>query len=243
MNNVKVGTRESVHDYLELTKPRIMVLVLFTAISAMWLAQGGPPDPFLLLYTMIGTALASGSAAALNHYVDRDIDDLMERTQNRAIPAGKVDPLRAQIFGYLLGVLSFVVLVTTVNIMTAFIALGGIFYYVVIYTIWLKRTTPLNIVIGGGSGAVGPLIGWAAVTGTVEIPAILLFSIIFFWTPPHFWSLALVLKDDYEKAKIPMYPVVHGEEKKRNGKSSFIRSFYCYLQPFCIYSEFLVLSI
>lgn len=192
-----------------------MMLVLVTGFLTLFLIPDASPSIGVIAATLVGTALASGSANALNMYFDRDIDQIMKRTQKRPIPSGKVTPTEALLFGIALGIASVALLWTTTNALAAFIALGGILFYIFVYTLYLKRRTPQNIVIGGAAGSVGPLIAWAAVTGTVELPAILLFLIIFLWTPPHFWALALIASDDYARAGIPMMPVVRGEAETR----------------------------
>ncbi|HMM48593.1 MAG TPA: heme o synthase [Miltoncostaeaceae bacterium] len=210
------GLLAHVNDYVRLTKPRIISLLLVTAAAAMFVAQGGVPNGWLLLWTMVGGYLAAGGAGALNHYVDRDIDHYMARTDGRPIVAGRVSPQRALVFGLALGALSAVVLGLAANILTAVLGLVGLALYVLLYTLWLKRRTIHNIVIGGSAGAVPPLVGWAAVTGNLSVMAWILFAIIFYWTPPHFWALALILKRDYTAAGVPMLPVVRGvEETKR----------------------------
>ncbi len=201
--------------WLELTKPRIISLVLFTGLPALLLAAGGWPEPRVLWGAIAGITLSAASAASFNHYFDRDIDALMKRTRTRPLPSGALPPMAAVGLGWALAVLATVVLVLTANVLSAAIALFSIFYYAVIYSVWLKRRTPLNIVIGGGAGASAPLIAWAAVTGKVELPGILLASIIFLWTPPHFWALSLYRRDDYARAGIPMLPVTDGEEETR----------------------------
>ncbi|MGH7724491.1 MAG: heme o synthase [Candidatus Eiseniibacteriota bacterium] len=201
--------------YLELTKPRIVFLVLLTGIPALLLAAGGLPPPRAFVAAVLGTALAAASAAAFNHYFDRDLDRLMVRTRNRPLPAGTIPPAHALAFAFVLAGLSWLVLAGLANVLAAAIALASIFYYAIVYTVWLKRTTPQNIVIGGGAGASAPLIAWAAVTGTVGLPAVLLAAIVFFWTPPHFWALSLYSREDYKRAGIPMLPVTHGEDKTR----------------------------
>jgi protoheme IX farnesyltransferase len=202
-------------DWLELTKPRIVSLVLFTGVPALLLAAHGWPAPPLLWGTLAGIAFAAASAASFNHYFDRDIDALMRRTRTRPLPSGALPPSAAVLLGVVLGALAMVVLVAAANVLSALIALASILYYALFYTVWLKRRTPLNIVIGGGAGASAPLIAWAAVTGRVDLPAVLLASIIFLWTPPHFWSLSLYRRDDYERAGIPMLPVTDGEPETR----------------------------
>ncbi|KEO84139.1 protoheme IX farnesyltransferase [Tumebacillus flagellatus] len=199
-----------IRAYCELTKPKILLMLAFTSFSAALVATHGSVDFAKLLFMFIGTALSSGGAAAINMWYDRDIDAVMERTQGRPIPRGMIDPEKAFRFGLLLGVLSFVVLYVLVNPLTAWLGLAGYIYYAVIYTVWLKRRTPQNIVIGGGAGAMPVLIGWAAVTGTLSLAPILMFLIIFFWTPPHSWALALYKNAEYTKALVPMMPVVKG---------------------------------
>ncbi len=201
----------AVADLIALTKPRIMALLLFTGFSAMIVALGRLPSWHLTMYTLVGLGFSTGGAAALNMWYDRDIDQIMGRTKGRPIPAGRISPRVALAFGLLLEAAAVAILALAVNGLTAGLAFAGFIYYVGIYTMWLKRRTPQNIVIGGGAGAFPPLVGWAAVTGHVGLPAVLMFLIIFLWTPPHFWSLALYKNEDYVKAKVPMMPVVHGE--------------------------------
>jgi heme o synthase len=203
-------------DYLRLTKPRVISLLLVTTAGAMFVAAGGLPDGWLLLWTMVGGYLAAGGANAINHYIDRDIDGHMARTTERPVVAGRVAPARALAFGIALGALSALVLGLAANWLAAALALLGLGLYVGVYTLWLKRTSVHNIVIGGSAGAVPPLVGWAAVTGEIGLTAWLLFAIVFYWTPPHFWALALMLQRDYAAAGIPMLPVVSGvAETKR----------------------------
>lgn len=207
---------QSVEAYLNLTKPGIVTLLLVTTLVAMIVAQGGWPPLLLVLATLLGGALASGGANAINCYVDREADKLMRRTRARALPSGRVQPRRALVFGLVLEALALGVMLLFTNPLAAGLAMLGAFYYAVIYTCWLKRATPQNIVIGGGAGAIPPLVGWAAVAGTLGLPALILFAIIFFWTPPHFWALSLIVRKDYESANIPMLPVVAGDaEAKR----------------------------
>jgi len=207
---------DTVRAYVALTKPRIIELLLVTTVPAMVLATREVPGiqfghwAWLTLWTLVGGTLAAGSANAINCYLDRDIDELMVRTRRRPLPAHEVDPERAVVFGLVLGVISFVVLAWFVNLLAAFLALLAIAFYVVVYTIVMKRTTPQNIVIGGAAGALPPVIGWAAVTGNVGIPALLLFALVFYWTPPHFWALSLRIRKDYAAAGVPMLPVVRG---------------------------------
>jgi heme o synthase len=198
-------------DYLTLTKPRIMVLLLITGAGGMIVGAGGLPSAGLALATLGGLALACGGASALNHVLDSDIDTRMARTARRPVAAGRVPPERALEFGLALSALSYVVLTSFVNVLAALLALAGNLFYVLVYTRWLKRSTPQNIVIGGAAGAVPPLVGWAAATGDLTLTALALFLIVFFWTPPHFWALALLIKRDYAEAGIPMLPVVRGE--------------------------------
>jgi protoheme IX farnesyltransferase len=203
--------RSSWRDYVTLTKPRIMSLLLITGLCAMFVGAQGAPRAWLVLVTMTGLALACGGASALNHVLDRDIDKLMgERTRARPLAAERMPASRALEFGLTLSAFSFVLLASLVNILAAVLALVGNLFYVLVYTRWLKRTTPQNIVIGGAAGAVPPLVGWAAATGNLTLPALWLFLIVFFWTPPHFWALALLIRRDYEAARIPMLPVVRG---------------------------------
>jgi heme o synthase len=198
-------------DYVTLTKPRIMSLLLVTGLGAMFVGANGAPSAWLAVVTITGLALACGGASALNHVLDRDIDKLMgKRTRARPVAAARIPPARALEFGLTLSAFSFVLLASLVNVLTAVLALVGNLFYVLVYTRWLKRSTPQNIVIGGAAGAVPPLVGWAAVTGNLTLPALWLFLIVFFWTPPHFWALALLIRRDYEAARIPMLPVVRG---------------------------------
>jgi heme o synthase len=203
----------AVRDYVTLTKPRIMMLLLLTGACGMIVGAGGWPSTWLFFVTMAGLALACGGASALNHVLDRDLDRRMRRTDRRPVAAERVPPTRALEFGLALSALSFVLLASLVNVLTAVLALVGNLFYVFVYTRWLKRTTPQNIVIGGAAGAVPPLVGWAAATGDLTVPALLLFAIVFFWTPPHFWALALLIRRDYEAAGVPMLPVVRGERE------------------------------
>jgi protoheme IX farnesyltransferase len=201
-------------DYVTLTKPRIMTLLLLTGACGMFVGAGGWPGGWALLAAMSGLALACGGASALNHVLDADIDRLMgKRTEKRPVAAGRVPPSRALEFGLALSALSFVLLASTVNVLAAALALVGNLFYVLVYTRWLKRSTPQNIVIGGAAGAVPPLVGYAAAAGDVTLAALLLFAIVFFWTPPHFWALALLIKENYAAAKVPMLPVVRGDRE------------------------------
>ncbi|MDE0120243.1 MAG: heme o synthase [bacterium] len=195
-------------DYVALTKPRIISLLLITAVGSMFLAAGGWPDPLLTALVVLGGYLAAGGANALNHSLEGDIDQRMQRTQRRPVASGRVSQRQAFLFGTALNLAAFAILALFVNVLSAVLAISGTLIYIFVYTKGLKRTTPQNIVIGGAAGAVPPLVGWAAVTGTIELPAVYLFVIIFLWTPPHFWALALLIKDDYARAGIPMLPVV-----------------------------------
>jgi heme o synthase len=207
------GVRQVVADYVTLTKPKVQLLLLLTTVTTMYVA--GDPSVGLVVLTLLGGSLSAGGAGAVNHYYDRDIDAQMARTATRPVPSGRVRPGAALAYGLVLQVLSFVLLATAVNLLAAFLALAGFLGYVLVYTMWLKRSTPQNIVIGGAAGAVPPLVGWAAVTGHVDPAAWYLFAIVFYWTPPHFWALSLLMKNDYERVGVPMMPVVHGETETR----------------------------
>lgn len=197
--------------YVQLMKPRIILLLLITCYAAMWVANGDAPSAGLALITLLGLTLTSGGANAVNMWWDRDIDAVMSRTKKRPIPSGRLEPEQALIFGMLACVVGVALLAVAVNLLSAVLALAGFLYYVVIYTMWLKRTSTQNIVIGGAAGAVPPLVGWAAVTGNVGVEAMLMFLVVFLWTPPHFWALALFRNEDYRRAGVPMLPVVRGE--------------------------------
>ncbi len=205
--------RDTLAAYLNLMKPHVTVMLLGTTLATMVVAHGGLPSLPLILATMLGGAMAAGSANSINCYWDRDIDAIMSRTRARSLPSHRVPDQHALIFGLALGVASFGIFYTFVNLLSALLAVAAIVFYVCIYTMWLKRTTPQNIVIGGAAGAVPVLIGWSSVTNSVSLAAIWLFLIIFLWTPPHFWALSLVLKKDYERAHVPMLPVVMGERE------------------------------
>jgi len=202
-------------DYYELTKPRIIYLLLVTTFAAMMMAERGLPPLALTLLTLLGGAMAAASAGAFNCVYDRDIDRLMTRTMNRPVAAGRISARNALNFATILGIGSFALLYFFVNPLASWLSLAGNAYYVLVYTMWLKRSTPLNIVIGGAAGAVPPLVGWAAVTHTMGAPALGLFALIFLWTPPHFWALALMTNVDYDKANIPMFPNVYGEGRTK----------------------------
>ena len=196
--------------YYELCKPKVVMLIVFTAIVGMLLSTPGSIPLDLFIYATIGIALASASGAAINHWVDQRIDVIMERTQNRPLPQGDMSGISALVFAISLGVISMIILITQVNMLTALLTLTSLIGYAVIYTMFLKRSTPQNIVLGGAAGAAPPVLGWAAMTGEVNTEALLLFLIIFIWTPPHFWALAIKRKDEYAKAGLPMLPVTHG---------------------------------
>ena len=201
--------------YVGLMKPHVTVLLLGVTLAAMAVAAHGSLRLGVTLATLLGGALAAGSANAINCYWDRDIDQIMSRTRSRALPAGKVPETHALVFGLVVGVASFTILALFVNLLSALLALSAIVFYVVVYTMWLKRTTPQNIVIGGAAGAVPVLVGWAAITNGIGLAAIWMFLIIFLWTPPHFWALSLILQKDYQRAGVPMLPVVRGERETR----------------------------
>jgi heme o synthase len=222
----------AVRDYLTLTKPKVQSLLLFTTVTTMYVA--GDPSLELIFLTCLGGALSAGGAGAINHAVDRDIDRTMARTANRPVASGRVSAQAAIAFGALLGCASFALLALTVNPLAAVLSLSGLFGYVFVYTLWLKRTTPQNIVIGGAAGAVPPLVAWAAVTGELSGMAFYLFAIVFFWTPPHFWALSLLMKDEYAKAGVPMLPVVRGEAETRRQILLYTVLLYAVTQlPFC----------
>ena len=222
-------------DYLAMTKPKVQSLLLFTTVTTMYVA--GDPSLGLVFLTCLGGALSAGGAGAINHYLDRDIDAIMKRTADRPVPSGRVSPRAALIYGITLGVAAFVLLATTVNLLAASLALSGLLGYVFVYTLWLKRTTPHNIVIGGAAGAVPPLVAWAAVTGELTGTPLYLFAIVFFWTPPHFWALSLLMKDEYARAGVPMLPVVRGEAETRRQIVLYSVLLYAVTQlPFCAHA-------
>ena len=214
---VRAEATTTLRDLVALTKPAIMSLLLVTALGGMFLAAGGVPPFHLVLATMLGGAFASGGASALNHYFDRDIDERMRRTARRPLPGHRVSPRVAIAVGLILNVLAFALLALVANVLAATLAIVGTLFYILVYTLWLKRTTVQNIVIGGAAGAIPPLVGWAAVANNVDLPALYLFAIVFFWTPAHFWALALLIRDDYDRAGIPMLPVVHGDRAAQWG--------------------------
>jgi protoheme IX farnesyltransferase len=226
------GTRRLLGDYVELTKPKVQSLLLLTTIATMYVA--GNPSPLLVALTCLGGYLSAGGAGAVNHWFDRDIDARMARTADRPVPSGRVSPRAALAFGCTLAGLSLLELSIAVNPLAAGLSFAGFLGYVFVYTIWLKRRTPQNIVIGGAAGAVPPLVGWAAVTGSVSGTAVILFFIVFFWTPPHFWALSLLMKNDYERVGVPMLPVVRGELETRRQILLYSVLLYAVTQlPFC----------
>ncbi len=208
------AARELAGDYVALTKPRVISLLLVTTLATMFVANSSPGIG-VILATMLGGYLAAGGAGAINHYIERDIDARMTRTSRRPLPDGRVEPRAALWFGIVLGALSFALFALTVNMTAALLAMAGLLGYVFVYTLWLKPVTSQNIVIGGAAGAVPPLVGWAAAAGHLDASAFYLFAIVFYWTPPHFWALALLIKDDYARTGIPMLPVVDGEPETR----------------------------
>jgi protoheme IX farnesyltransferase len=202
-------------DLVTLTKPRIISLLLVTTVAPMFMTDLGMPSPALVFWVILGGYLMAGGANAINMWFDRDIDDRMARTKLRPIPAGRIAPLQGLVFGVSLAAIAFVIFWRQVNPLSAWLALGGLLFYVFIYTMWLKRTSTQNIVIGGAAGAFPPLVGWAAMTGRLDLAALYLFAIIFYWTPPHFWALALIKQADYARVGVPMMPVVHGERRTK----------------------------
>jgi heme o synthase len=226
------AARQVLSDYVELTKPKVQSLLMLTTITAMEIA--GSPSVLRIALTCLGGYLSAGGAGAVNHYYDRDIDAQMARTANRPIPAGRVSPRAGLIYGIVLAALSFALLSLTVNVLAASLALGGFVGYVGVYTVWLKRRTPQNIVIGGAAGAIPPLVGWAATRGSLSWTAVYLFAIVFYWTPPHFWALSLLMKDEYAKVGVPMMPVVRGERETRRQILLYTLLLYAISQlPFC----------
>src|SRR5437763_12193113 len=224
--------RRRLADYVELTKPRVQSLLLLTTVATMYVA--GTPSGLLVLLTCLGGYLSAGGAGAVNHWFDRDIDARMSRTATRPIPAGRISPRAALTFGCTLVALSVLELSLAVNPLAAALSFSGFLGYVFVYTLWLKRRTPQNIVIGGAAGAVPPLVGWAAVRGSVGGTAVILFFIVFFWTPPHFWALSLLMKEEYGKVGVPMLPVVRGEDETRRQILLYAVLLYAVTQlPFC----------
>jgi len=226
------GARLLVADFVELTKPKVQSLLLLTTVTTMEVA--GNPSLSKIALTCTGGYLSAGGAGAVNHYWDRDIDARMARTASRPLPAGRIAPRAALVFGFALAGLSFALLSLTVGLLPASLALAGFAGYVGVYTIWLKRRTPQNIVIGGAAGAVPPLVGWAAARGSLSWTAVYLFAIVFYWTPPHFWALSLLMKDEYAKVGVPMMPVVRGERETRRQILLYTLLLYAVSQlPFC----------
>ena len=224
--------RQLLADYVSLTKPKVQSLLLLTTVATMYVA--GTPSPLLVALTCLGGYLSAGGAGAVNHYWDRDIDARMERTADRPIPSGRVSPAAALCFGILLVIASVVLLGWAVNWLAAGLSFCGFVGYVGVYTIWLKRRTVQNIVIGGAAGAVPPLVGWAAVTGRLAWTAVFLFAIVFYWTPPHFWALSLLMKEEYAKVEVPMLPVVRGEGETRRQILIYTVLLFAVTQlPFC----------
>ena len=224
--------RQVIADYVELTKPKVQSLLLLTTVTTMEVA--GSPSAGRIALACAGGYLSAGGAGAVNHYYDRDIDARMKRTANRPIPSGRVSPRAALVFGCTLAALSFVLMSLTLNLLAASLALLGFAGYVGVYTIWLKRRTPQNIVIGGAAGAIPPLVGWAATRGSLSWTAVYLFAIVFYWTPPHFWSLSLLMKDEYARVGVPMMPVVRGEPETRRQILLYSLLLYAVTQlPFC----------
>jgi len=202
-------------DYITLTKPRIISLLLLTTVATMFVADPAGPALSTILWTMLGGYLAAGGAGAINHYLDRDRDARMARTRGRPLVSGRIEPVHGLIFGTVLGLAAFVQLTLTVNLLAAALSMAGLLGYVFVYTMWLKPLTPQNIVIGGAAGAMPPVVGWAAATGSLTLEALWPFALVFFWTPPHFWALSLLIKDDYARTGVPMLPVVKGEDETR----------------------------
>ena len=226
------AARQLVGDYVELTKPKVQSLLLFTTATTMLVA--GSPSLGLILVTCLGGYLSAGGAGAVNHFYDRDIDAAMARTANRPVPSGRVAPASALVYGCVLTALGFGLLWWQVNLLAACLSFSGFLGYVFVYTVWLKRRTPQNIVIGGAAGAVPPLVGWAATTGTLSGTALYLFAIVFFWTPPHFWALSILMKEEYAKVGVPMLSVVRGEAETRKQILLYTVLLYAVTQlPFC----------
>jgi protoheme IX farnesyltransferase len=224
--------RQLVADYVDLTKPKVQSLLLLTTVTTMEVA--GSPSLSRVALTCVGGYLSAGGAGAVNHYYDRDIDAQMKRTASRPVPSGRVSPRAALTFGIVLAALSFGLMSLTINVLAASLALGGFVGYVGVYTMWLKRRTPHNIVIGGAAGAMPPLVAWAATRGSLSWTAIYLFAIVFYWTPPHFWALSLLMKDEYAQVGIPMLPVVRGERETRRQILLYSLLLYAVTQlPFC----------
>ncbi len=204
-----------IQSYVALTKPKIILMLLFTALGGLFLASSGVPDMTTTLVVLAGGTLASAGANALNQFFDRDIDEAMTRTSNRPVVSGAISPTHAVAFGIIVNLIAFIVFLYFTNLLSAALTLSATLFYVFVYTLGLKRTSHQNIVIGGAAGAIPPMVGWTAVTGSLGLAPIYLFAIVFFWTPPHFWALALMLKDDYAKANVPMLPVVLGVKETK----------------------------
>ena len=229
---VSSGVRQVLSDYVELTKPKVQSLLIFTTITTMYVA--GDPSVGLVALTCLGGYLSAGGAGAVNHWYDRDIDAAMSRTANRPVPSGRVSPRAALVYGLSLAALSLLVLGVFVNPLAAALSFSGFLGYTLMYTMWLKRSTPMNIVWGGAAGAVPPLVGWAAATGSLSWTAVYLFAIVFYWTPPHFWALSLLMKKEYENVGVPMLPVVRGEAHTRRQILLYSVLLYAVTQlPFC----------
>ncbi|MCE3266337.1 MAG: protoheme farnesyltransferase [Solirubrobacterales bacterium] len=209
------GSLAVVRDYLALTKPRVVSLLLWTTVASMFVADPSGPALSTILWTVLGGYLAAGGAGAINHYLEREADARMARTSGRPLASGRIEPWRGLAFGIALGAIATAQLGLTVNTLAAVLAATGLLGYIFLYTLWLKPRTPLNIVLGGAAGAVPPLVGWAAATGELSAQALWLFAIVFFWTPPHFWALSLLVADDYARTGVPMLPVVRGEGETR----------------------------
>lgn len=228
--------RHSVRDYVALTKPRVISLLLAVTLVPMFLAGTTPPSPLLIFWTLLGGFLAAGGANTLNQFVDRDIDHVMMRTRLRPLPSGRMQPIQVLLFGIGLSLLSFFQLWLTVNLLAALIAFSGILYYVFLYTLLLKRSSTQNIVIGGAAGAIPPLVGWAAVANELSLLPVLLFLIVFYWTPPHFWALALMRQKEYRAAGVPMLPVVAGDrETHRQIVLYSVLLLLCSLAPYFLF--------
>ncbi|MEA2324086.1 MAG: heme o synthase, partial [Solirubrobacteraceae bacterium] len=224
--------RQVIADYVALTKPKVQSLLLFTTVTTMLVA--GDPSLQLILLTCLGGYLSAGGAGAVNHWYDRDVDARMARTADRPVASGRIAPAAALVFGCVLSAMSFALLSLTVNVLAAVLAFTGFLGYTLMYTVWLKRRTWQNIVWGGAAGAVPPLVAWAAVTGGLSGTAVYLFAIVFFWTPPHFWALSLLMKDEYAKVGVPMLPVVRGEKETRRQILLYTLLLYAVTQlPFC----------
>ena len=226
------GARQVASDYVALTKPKVQSLLIFTTVTTVYVP--GDPSVSLVALTCVGGYLSAGGAGAVNHFYDRDIDAAMARTADRPVPAGRVSPRAALAYGLALAALAVVVLAAFVNPLAAALSFSGFLGYTLVYTMWLKRSTPQNIVIGGAAGAVPPLVGWAAATGSLSWTAVYLFAIVFYWTPPHFWALSLLMKDEYAKVGVPMLPVVRGEAETRRQILVYSVLLYAVTQlPFC----------